>query len=183
MHTLLYRFDKPEAFPLLREQTSARGRLEIRADRLAGESLLRVALERHADDTAGVTVKLALPLVAVEGNPQRFFLDLIGDASGCELFLEASDRLGWGFAYSLGTVDFDAAGTLSVDVQRPAEYWGARQENGTAGVVPPIQLFRLVIATAASRAGFDLALGALRASGDVRLAPPGIATAGDVRAG
>ncbi len=182
MHTLLYRFDRSELFPLLGEQTSARGGVEIRAGRRAGEPVLRVSLQRHVDDTADVKVKLALPLVAVEGNPRQFLLDLVGDASGCELFLEAADRLGWGFSYSLGAVDFPAAGTLSVDVQRPREYWDARKENGTTGVVPPVQLFRLVIAMAAKCTGFDLALCALRASGEVRLAPSGIASAPGPRA-
>ena len=88
--------------------------------------------------------------------------------------MAASQRL----AEETGLSVIAAGGVASLaDVQRVREYWGARRENRTAGVVPPVQLFRMVIAMAAECTGFDLGLCALRVSGEVRLAPPGIASA------
>ena len=153
------------------------GCVDFQVQRHGGESVLRVALQRHVDDTKEVKVVFALPLIAVDGLVEEFLLDIVGDASGCELFLEAGDARGWGFAYSFGRVDLKGECTCSTDAQRPGEYWGARKEEGTPGIVPPVQPYRLTIVMDAACGGFDLALRALRVTGQVRLAPPGIASA------
>lgn len=182
MTTLLYRFDSPDLMTVLEQQTTARGPVDIRAQQHGGATTLRVAVRRHSKDAVEVKVVLALPLVAVDGVPEKFLLDIVGDGSGCLLYLEAGDARGWGFAYWLGKVDFTGPGTCSAEVHRPWKYWGARKKDGTAGVVPPVQPFRLAIAMSAACDGFDLCVRALHVTGQVRLTPPGFASAPDADA-
>ena len=182
MTTLLYRFDSPDLMTVLEQQTTARGPVDIRAEQYGGATALRVAVRRHREDAVEVKVVLALPLVAIDGVPEKFLLDIIGDASGCLLYLEAGDIRGWGFAYWLGKVDFTGPGTCSAEVQRPWKYWGARKKDDTGGVVPPVQPYRLGITMGALCDGFDLCLRALHVTGQVRLAPTGLASAPDPQA-
>lgn len=178
MSTLLYRFDNTEDFLLLESETTARGLVAIRVDGIKPHSFLRIAMTRHSEDPPEITVLVALPLIAIDGKPQKLLLDVLGDAGGCHLFLEAGDAQGWGFAYSLGSVDFTGWRTCTVDVQEPGEYWGERREDATPGIIPPLQLYRLGLTMSERCRAVDVGLGALNVTGDVRLAPPGIASTG-----
>ncbi len=175
MSTLLYRFDDTYAFPLLKSETTARGAVTVRVERGADDAFLRVALQRQSSDAPEVAVVIGLPLLAIDGSPQRLLLDVLGDTSGCHLFLEAGDARGWGLAYSFGTIDFSGWHRPSVDVQEPCEYWGTCKAEGTHGVVPPLQPYRLRLTMSEKCRTIDVGLGALSVTGDVRLAPPGIA--------
>lgn len=175
MRTLLYRFDDAEAFALLKSQTTARGPVTVRVDCQDNDMFLRVTLTRQEDDPPEITVVIALPLLAVDGKLEEFLLDLLGDASGCRIFAEAGDTHGWGFTYSFGSVDFSGWRTCTVNAQNPSEYWGEREKDGTPGVVPPVQLFKLGLLMSESCRAIDIGLGKLSVTGDVRLAPPGIA--------
>ncbi|MGB2984848.1 MAG: hypothetical protein WBE26_03115 [Phycisphaerae bacterium] len=132
--------------------------------------------DRQERDPAEVTVVIMLPLVAIDGDPQQLLLDVLGDASGCDLIVEAGDAQGWGFGYSFGSVNVSGWHTCSANVQKPSEFWGARQQGDVSGVVPPVQLFRLRLSMSESCEGVDIGFGALSVTGDVRLAPPGIAS-------
>lgn len=90
------------------------------------------------------------------------------------LFLETADARGLGLAYSFGIADFSGWHTFSVNVHEPYEYWGACKAEGTHGVVPPLQPYRLRLTMSQACRCIDVGLGALTVTGDVRLAPPGI---------
>ncbi len=174
--TLLYAFDDAEVFPLLESYTTARGPVTVRVECHVDDTLLRIAFRRRDDDPPAIAAVIALPLMAVDGQPEEFLLDVLGDASGCELFAEAGDARGRGFAYSFGSVDFSGWRTCRTDVQSPSELWGEHEGNGTRRIVPPVQLYRLRVEVGRSSEAVDVGLGALRITGNVRLAPPGIAT-------
>lgn len=175
MRTLLYRFDDAEAFALLKSQTTARGPVTIRVDCQGNDMFLRVTVTRQQDDPPEITVVIALPLLAVDGKPEEFLLNVLGDASGCRIFAEAGDAHGWGFAYSFGSVDFSDWRTCPADARSPSEYWGEREKSGTPGIVPPVQLFKLGLLMSETCRTIDIGLGKLSVTGDVRIAPPGIA--------
>ncbi len=178
MSTLLYRFDHAEAFPLLKSESTARGPVTVRVERRDENAILRIAVRRKSSDAAEMAVLIGLPLLAIDGNPQRLLFDVLGDASGCSLFLEAGDARGWGLAYSFGPVDFSGWHSHSADVQEPCEYWGTCKAEGTRGAVPPLQPYRLRLTMNETCRAVDIGLGPLSVTGDVRLAPSGIA--GDI---
>ncbi len=181
MSTLVYRFDDAAAFPLLETETTARGPVTLCVeggrDRSAKmiSAFLRIALQRRTSDPPEITVVIGLPLIAIDGNPERLLLDVLGDASGCRLFVEGGDARGWGFCYSLGEVDFTGWRECWAEVQRPTKYWGQCKEEGRGGVVMPLQPFRVGIRLSERCRKIDVGLGALRVTGDVRLVAPGIA--------
>ncbi len=178
MSTIVQRFDDANSFPLLESETTVRGLVTLRVEDQGDEAFLRIAAQRQANDMPEVIVMISLPLVAIDGDPQELLLEVLGDASGCRLFLEAGDARGWGFAYSFGPVDFSGWRTCKTDVQRPSETWGQCKEEGACRVVPPVQPFHLGIGLGKRCAAIDIGLRALRVVGDARLAPPGIASAG-----
>lgn len=147
----------------------------FRVDGCAPNTCLRIALRRESDDPAEIAVVLALPPLAVDGSPEELLLDVLGDASGCRLFLEAGDAQGLGFSYSFGNVGFMGRRACAVDVREPCEYWGGPEANAAPRVVAPLQLHRLGLAMPESCRGVYIGLGALKVTGNVRLAPSGIA--------
>ena len=175
MDTLVCRFDDTEAFPLLETVSTARGSVTVQTGEQNGDGCLRIALSRQPQDPLAIKAVLVLPPVAVDGKPQEWMLDVLGDASGCCVLLEAGDARGWGFAYSFGSIDFSGRRTCAAQVQQPIEYWGARKEDGTSGVVPPVQPFRLAIVLERRCHRVDINLFALHVTGEARLLRPGIA--------
>ena len=140
---------------------------------------LQVNVGRHASDPPDATVVLALPLAAIGGQPERLELQVAGDGSGCGLFIDATDARGCGFTYSLGRVDFTGLRTCSVDMRQPSEWWKRPRNDDTQIVSPPVQLHRLGIAVGAGDVDIGFGLVALSVTGDVHLAPPGIADLGE----
>ena len=175
MSLLLYRFDDAEAFPLLETETTAQGSVMLGAEGDDVDACLRVQLRRKREERDQIKAVIGLSLVAVGGEPQNWILDVVGDASGALLELEAGDRGGSGLTYSLGCVDFLGRRTCRAPVQSPAEYWGKRKGCGTQGVLPPVQPFRLAFILGERCEGIDLRLVALEVDGDAQLVPPGIA--------
>lgn len=175
MDLLLYRFDDPAAFPLLETETTARGPVALSVEGHDVAACLRIQLQRQEEDHDEIRAVIGLPMVAVGGQPKDWLLDVMGDHSGALLELEAADRRGWGFSYSFGRVDFSRQHTCRAPVQEPTEYWSQRKSDGTQGVVPPIQPFRLVVVLDKQCQGVDVALVALRVDGDVQIVPPGLA--------
>ncbi len=178
LSTEMYRFDAPDLLTVLDGQTTARGRAAFLAASDEHEPILRIALLRHLDDPDEVRLICTLPLVAVDGHLGEFELDVVGDGSGCEPFLEAVDGTGQGLTYAMGRVDFQGTGTCRANVQRPSRRWGATRTRAVEpGVVLPLQLVRIGFAFAASCGGFDVGLRALRVTGSGRLVSTGIAGA------
>jgi hypothetical protein len=175
MSTLVYRFNSVDDFPVLESYTTVRGSVATRVEGRGNQALLRVIVEPREDEADDAAVVIALPLIAVDGMPERFELTVAGDASGCQVMLEASDAKSVNLAYSFGTVDFASVRDCSADVQRAVEVRYGRHEGGTAKITPPIQLFRLVIRVSTSCQRVALGLVALAVTGEVRLAPAGIA--------
>jgi len=123
MSMRLYRFDSVEDFPVLESYTTVRGPVRTRIDGKGDEAFLLVTADLCADEPADSVVVIALPLLAVDGRPERLELALVCDQRGCAVFLDAMDATGTGLTYSFGTIDFTGAGTCSMDVQKPAERW------------------------------------------------------------
>ena len=61
----------------------------------------------------------------------------------------------------------------------PSEYWGERKKDGTPGIFPPMQPYRLRFTMSESCEAVDVGFGALSVTGDVRPHRPGIASTGD----
>ncbi len=174
--TLLYRFDDPEAFPVLESETTATGPVSVRVEGHGSEAFLRIAAERSGNDPPGAKVVLGLPPQEIAGRPERVQVTVLGDASGCEIFLEAADANGWGFAYAFEPIDFRGWRTLEVDVQRPAERFGDHDgDAATALIEAPVQPSRIGIRLGQSSERTEIGLAALSVTGNARLLPPGIA--------
>ncbi len=174
--TLIYRFNDAAAYRLLESASTARARVTLRAGCPGKDAFLRVVAQRQVDDAPEIAAVITLPLIAVDGNPERLLLDVLGDASSGCVSLEAVDARGRGLAYSFGAVDFSGWRTLTAEVQRPSEYWGQRRDDGTSEVVPPVQPLRLEIQLGEECDVVDIGLGALSVIGSVRLTSPAIAT-------
>ena len=175
MSALLYRFNRPETFPLLSTYTTARGPVSIRVVGESDDAALTLALGRHHDDPGEITVMLGLPLIAIEGRPERLELDLSGDLTGCRVFVEAADSCGVGITYTLGGEGGSGPRTWSAKAQDPDESWGERHHGDLPGSALPLQFHRLGFALGPGCRGVDVRLTRLRVTGDVRLAGPGMA--------
>ena len=174
--TLLYRFDDPAAFPVLESETTATGPVSVHVEGHGTETFLWIAAERAGNDPPGAKVVLALPPREIAGSPEMVQLSVLGDASGCAVFLEAADANGWGFAYAFEPIDFRGWRTLEVEVQRPAERFGDHDSDvATSLIEAPVQPSRLGIRLGPSLHRTEIGLATLSVTGNVRLVRPGIA--------
>ncbi len=174
--TLLYRFDDPEAFFVLESETTATGPVNVHVEGHGSEAFLRIAAEQAENDPPGAKVVLGLPPREIAGSPETVQLRVLGDASGCEIFLEAADANGWGFAYVFEPIDFRGWRTLEVEVQRPAERFGDHDSDAATSLIEaPIQPSRIGIRLCPSSMRIEIGLAALSFTGNVRLSPAGIA--------
>ena len=176
MVSTVFHFDNAESFPLLETETTALGPVTTGVAGSASESFLRLSYQRHRNDGRDARVVIALPMRAIYDTPEKLLLEVRGDGSGSEVLLEAGDAQGWGFTYSFGILDFSGWRVISTDAQHPVEYWGGRKQDGTPGVVPPVQPFRLGVVLGKSCYDVDLGFRTLSVTGDARVAPPGIAS-------
>jgi hypothetical protein len=176
---LLYRFDSVERYPVFESRTNVRGHVSLHLVSEGAVARLQVEIGRCTDDPPDATVVLALPLAAIGGQPERLELQVVGDGSGCGLFVDATDARACGFTYSLGAVDFTGLGTCSTDMRQPSEWWKRPRNHDTQIVSPPVQLHHLGIAVGGGPTDIGIALVALSVTGDVHLAPPGIAHLGE----
>ena len=191
---IVYRFDRLDAFPLLDSYTTNPQGVTMRVDELGPEKILRVTCQRirstenrqealcdtsHVDGASDRPVKpcvtLALPLRAIDGQPEQLVLEIDGDAGGCNVFLEAADGSGCGLVYHFGTVDFTGRQACAISVQRPCERWSARAPSDAEPVLPPLQFHRLRFELPAGCPGLDLGLVSLSVTGAVQPITPGIA--------
>jgi hypothetical protein len=157
--TVLYRFDDAARFPVFESHTTAKGPVTVQADRDDAGSFLRITYQPQAAYGDEVTIVLALPIVAVDGRPQKFLLDVFGDASGCHFYLEGMDASGSPPLLSFGLVDFIGWRTLRADASKLA---------------PPVQFHRLRLTTAPSTHAVRLGVRSLSVTGEVRIATAGI---------
>ena len=72
-------------------------------------------------------------------------------------------------------IGFRGWGILEASVQEPAERWGAHAGMNAQRITPPLQLFRLGLNFGQRCGAAAIGLRALCVTGEVRLAPPGIA--------
>lgn len=157
--TVLYRFDDAARFPVFESHTTAKGPVEIHADRDEAGDFLRITYQRQAANSGEVTIVLALPIVAVDGRPRKLLLDVLGDAGGCRLHLEGLDARGSLLVLSFGLVDFAGWRTLRADASQ---------------FVPPVQFHRFRLTTASSSHAVRLGVRSLSLTGEVRVAAAGI---------
>ncbi len=184
---IVYRFDNVEAFPLLESYTTEPQSVTTRIDQLGAETILRISYRQSraagislpgagsASQPAKPCVTLALPLRAIDGNPDQLLLEVLGDGSGCDVFLEAADGSGCGLVYCFAAVDFAGRRACTTDVQRPHQRWGDASRSAAGPALLPLQFNRLRIVLPTECNGFDLGLISLRATGDVRPAACGLA--------
>ncbi|UCE60096.1 MAG: hypothetical protein JSU63_21960 [Phycisphaerales bacterium] len=180
MSLLLYKFDSADDFPVLDSYTTARGVISSHVEDRGDGSVLRICLARHPDEVPDTVIVLALPLVAVDGEPERLELTVHGDGSRCRLSIDASDARGIGFSYSFGQVDFMGKRTCRADVCKPDEVWDECQHNHRPQVTPPIQLLRLRIHFNRSAAQASVGLVALSVTGNAHRGASGIAKRKDL---
>ena len=191
---IVYRFDRLDAFPLLDSYTTDPQGVTMRVDEHGPEKILRVTCQRirstenrkealcdtsHVDGASDQPVErcvtLALPLRAIDGQPEQLVLEIDGDAGGCNVFLEAADGGGCGLVYHFGTVDFRGRRACAISVQRPCERWSARALVEAEPVLLPLQFHRLRIELPAGCHSLDLGLVSLSVTGPVQPITPGIA--------
>ncbi len=184
---ILYRFDDTERFALLESVTTAPGRVTLEVLSLAGRSCLRIRHQPGADQGSGsegrpvcqaaepARIAVALPLVAIGGDPELLVLDVHGDASGCEIALEATDASMRLLRYSFGAVDFAGWRTCQADLRKPVDWQASQGPNGTTVVEPPIQFFQLCLTIPDMCRAVDLCLASVAVTGRTRVVPSGLA--------
>lgn len=177
----LYRFGEPSGVAVLECETTLPGSLTLVAEGVTAGGFLRLRWRgggdctSHGDgerDRGGESLEsivIALPVVAIDGRPMKLLLEVLGDASGCEIAVDASDARGSRCRYSFGAVDFTGWRTC------PAECRDARRLDGGTDVESPIQFFQLRVTPPVQCNAVALGLGSLSVTGDVRLLPPGLA--------
>lgn len=191
---IVYRFDRIDDFPLLDSYTTDSQGVTLRVEELGSEKILRVAyqcirttknrkdapcdtppVDGASDQPVEPCVTLALPLRAINGQPEQLVLEIDGDADGCNVFLEAADGDGCGLVYHFGTVNFRGRRARTTSVQEPHERWSARALVEAEPVLLPLQFHRLRIELPAGCHGLNLGLLTLSATGSVQPITPGIA--------
>lgn len=178
MSIVLYRFDNVDKFPVLESKTTTRGPVAMDVDppSASGDPPgLRIVVPRQPAEVVEPTVVLTLPVRAIDGKPRHFLLAVCGDASGCRVWLEGTDATGMGLAYTFGTVRFTGWRICTADAAQPEEHGSGREHEAAPAVTSPLHFHRLGFALGANEKGMDIRLRTLGASGDVRLAVPGIA--------
>ena len=175
MSTVLYRFDSVGAYPLLSTFTTARNPVLLQIGGEGDEAGLNIGFERNADDEADIDIVLGLPLSGVDGAPRSLQLDLVGNLTGCRIFLEGMDSRGAGLTYALTDDRRPGRQVWVAGIQHPSEYRGALPEMESPPVLVPLQFHRLSVTVGPKARGLDLRLLRLRVTGDIRLCPPGIA--------
>ncbi len=185
--TLLYRFDGPARFAVMRSETTAPGSVTLEPGRRGGESHLRIRYRREAepdsenggepacDHELPAAIAIALPLVAIDGEPRQFLLDVLGDASGCHLAVDACDANGRRLDYSFGAIGFFGWRTCLAEVGGPVECPTRQGSEKALRARLPIQLFRLRLTLPAGSDVVDLGIASLLVTGNVRPVPPGLA--------
>jgi len=88
--------------------------------------------------------------------------------------MDARDARGWGFAYSLGAVDFRGWRKCTADLKKPSAFWGAHSARNWVAAEPPLQFHHLRIVIPTLCDSLDLTFRALTVSGEVRITHPGI---------
>lgn len=156
--TVLYRFDDACRFPVFESHTTAKGPVTVCADRDDAGGFLRIAYQRRDEDADGVTIVLALPLLAVDGRPKKLLLDVLGDAGGCHLHLEGMDACGNHIVLPFSLVDFTGWRTLRADASK---------------LEPPVQIHRFRLTTAPSSHEVRLGIRSLSLTGEIRVAAAG----------
>ena len=184
---ILYRFDDAERFALLESVTTVPGRVTLETLSLAGRMCLRIRYQPAADHGPGsegrpvghasepARIVVALPLVAIGGDPEQLELDVHGDASCCEIAIEAVDASMSRVCYSFGAVGFVGWRTCRTDVLKPVERQASRGSDGATVVEPPIQFFQLRLTTPERYAAVDLCLASMAVTGRARVVPSGLA--------
>ena len=176
MTTRLYRFDDIEALPILESRTTVRGGVVTNVRSAGEEAEVTLTLARHPADPTDACVMLALPIIAVDGMPERLGLTIRGDGSGVRPFLEAGDAEVGGFIYRFERINTTGVGTHWVDVVNPSEWLGERQtQEGEATIAPPLRLYRLGFTIGDAAKGLAIGLRGIVVTGEVRLTSPGIA--------
>ena len=158
--TLLYLFDDPARFPVFVSHTTVKGPVTVQADRDAAGGFLRIAYQRQDADLNEGTIVLALPLMAVDGNPRQLLFEVLGDAGPWRLTLEGMDANGGRVLFSFGVVDLERRCVLRADASQS---------------ITPLQFHRLRLAVPFSSAVVRLGLRSVFLTGAVRLVPPGLA--------
>jgi hypothetical protein len=184
---VLYRFDDTERVVLLDSETTIPGSVTLEAVSRAGVRCLRVRYQQGADPACGsegrpdgqtaepAEIVIALPVVAVDGDPGQLVLDVFGDASGCEVAIEAADAAMRRVRCCVGTVDFTGWGTCRANVRRVFEDPGTLGSDAPVPFTPPVQFLRLRITPPEGCTSVDLSFGSLSITGDVRVVPSGLA--------
>ena len=173
MAILVHRFDDRELFPILATFSTANVRAESRVEGQGKDAGLHITWARQPGDPAEVMVAIGLPLLAIGGEVQRLDLELDGDLRNCRVILAATDPSVAEFYYHLQSSAKRGRHTWSTD----GLHAGTREDEpgNDVAVSPPVQPQRLSIVVGPERRMLEVQLLCLRATGNVRLVPAGIA--------
>ncbi|MBU0718701.1 MAG: hypothetical protein KJ749_10670 [Planctomycetes bacterium] len=173
MAILVHRFDDRDLFPILTTFSTADVRADSRVEGRREDVGLHLSWTRQPSDPAEVMVAIGLPLRGIGGEVQRLDLELDGDLRSCRVILVATDSCGAEFYYHLQSSAKRGRHTWSGDGRHART---REDEPGNDVVVsPPIQPQRLSIVVGPERRTLEVRLLCLRATGDARLVPSGIA--------
>ena len=170
---IVFRFDDARKFPLVSSLTTVGKdvRLEILTD--ATQRSLRIVTtgENTVDNQRDIV--LALPLNAVDGAPAGIELEVTGDTRPSQIYIEGSDGAGAGLVWELSGLEGAGRHVLSASTDKPHDRWDRGDEADTP-VIPPLIFHRLRLTVSGAHT-VDIVLHELRVTGNVRLAPSGLA--------
>ena len=178
MSVVLYRFDDVEKYTILESKTTVRGPVAMHVEPPSageGQACLRITVAQQPAELAEPALVLALPVRALDGVPKHFLLAVCGDASGGRIRLEAADATGVSLVYAFGTLHFSGWRVCMADPTQPSNHSDGRHHEPVPVVTPPLHFHRLGFVLSDPETGIDIRLRTLGASGNVRLAAPGLA--------
>ena len=173
MSLIIYQFDSTDEYPLLDNGTNARGRVRFQTERDGRGTYLCVTYNRVASDGDRVKITLLLPPRSIAGQPDRIAIEARCNTSGCSLFLDAGDSLGWGFTYHFPPLESGDWQTVNTPAQSPSEHWGHRAEQPPTPLSLPLRFCRFGITVCPGAQPVRLSLRSLSIEGEAHFVPTG----------
>jgi hypothetical protein len=170
---LLYRFDDPDAFPLIASHTTARA-VSLFTDARHPDRV-GVEMTRQPGESGDLVATIALPFRSIAGQPETLRLAVEADGGGAQWYVEAADAGGRAVSFSLGATDFHGPGTCAARLHAATVEGVSESPSTPRNVDLPIQFQRLRVVLPAAAQGCRVHLASLDVIGCVRRPADGIA--------
>lgn len=132
----------------------------LTAERVAGKDLDYLVLTYEKD--AGAPPAREPFTALLQWEPKGvleigvIILNVFGDGSGAEMFLEGEDIEGAGFVYDLGPISWEGWREIKLSLEKPSSFYGVKQQNPVVRM--PMQLTALGLRDVQNRGAFRIVL-------------------------